>query len=72
MFFFGILFNFLFHWLLKIATVNPSTVLWFPYLFFYTVNIESDVMAMLNSLTKAAFLMYLFYKFFPLVFKIKL
>jgi hypothetical protein len=72
MFFFGLLFNFLFQWLLKIAVYQPSVILWFPYLFFYSVNMENDVMTMLNSFTKAAILMYFLYKIFPTVFKVNL
>jgi hypothetical protein len=72
MFFFGLLFNYLFQLLLKIAVKTPSVILWFPFLFFYAVSIETDVLTMVNSFTKAAIFAYLMYKIFPLVFKLKI
>lgn len=72
MFFFGLLFNFFFHLLLKIATKVPSLILWFPFLFFYAVQIESDVVTMLNSFVKAAVFAFLIYKIFPPIFKLKI
>jgi hypothetical protein len=72
MFFFGLLFNFLFQWLLKLTVTNPSLILWFPYFFFYAVSIETDVLSMVNSFTKAGILAFMIYKFFPKVFKMKI
>lgn len=72
MLFFGLMFNFFFHWLLKICLSRPSLILWFPFLFFYAVQIESDVVTMLNSFTKGAIFAYLIYKLFDKVLKIKL
>jgi hypothetical protein len=72
MFFFGLLLNFFFHLLLKLCLVTPSLILWFPFLFFYTLQVESDVTTMLNSFIKAGVFAYVCYKLFPLIFKIKL
>jgi hypothetical protein len=72
MFFFGLLYNFFFNWLLKLAVKLPSLILWFPFLFFYAVQIESDVVTMLNSLTKFLLITYLFYRYFPVIFKQKI
>ncbi|HEY0678580.1 MAG TPA: hypothetical protein VGD17_09850, partial [Chitinophagaceae bacterium] len=72
MFFFGLLFNFFFHWLLSIARKVPSLILWFPFLFFYAVQIESDIVTMVNSFTKAAIFSFFIYKLFPAVFKMKI
>jgi hypothetical protein len=72
MLFFGLLFNFLFQWLLKLTVTTPSLILWFPYLFFYAVSIETDVLSMVNSFTKAGILAYLIYRFFPKIFKMKI
>ena len=72
MFAFGLLFNFIFHWMLKTALKVPSLILWFPFVFFYAVQIESDVVTMINSLSKFALLAYLYYRFFPPIFKLKL
>lgn len=72
MFFFGLMFNFFFHWLLSIARTVPSLILWFPFLFFYAVQIESDVVTMVNSFTKAAIFCYIMYRIFPSVFKLRI
>ncbi len=72
MFFFGLLYNFFFNWLLKLAIKIPSLILWFPFLFFYAVQIESDVVTMLNSLTKFLLITFLFYRYFPVIFKQKI
>lgn len=69
MFFFGLLFNFLFQLMLKFAVKTPSLILWFPFLFFYAVKIETDVVSMLNSIIKGAIFAYLTYRIFPIVFK---
>ncbi len=69
---FGLLYNFLFRWLLKIATKYPSLIFWFPITFFYSVQIESDVFTMSNSLIQTLIFTYIMYKVYPLVFKKKL
>lgn len=72
MFAFGLFFNFLFQWLLKLTVHTPSLILWFPYLFFYAISIETDVLSMINSFTKAAVFAYCVYKIFRHVFKLKI
>lgn len=72
MFFFGLLFNFFLFYLLRIAVTYPSVILWFPYLFFYAVSIENDVLTMVNSFSKAAIFTYFMYKAFPMVFGVKI
>ena len=72
MFFFGLLFNLFLQTLLKLAFRYPSIILWFPYLFFYAVSIENDVLTMVNSFSKAALFTYFTYKVFPKIFKLKL
>ena len=72
MFFFGLFFNFLFRWLLKIAVNTPSLILWFPYLFFYAISIETDVLTMINSFAKAAVFTYFVYKISRHIFKLKI
>ena len=72
MFFFGLLFNFFLYYLLKVAVTYPSVILWFPYLFFYAVSIENDVLTMVNSFSKAAIFTYFVYKMFPKVFRLKI
>jgi hypothetical protein len=69
MFFFGLLFNFVFTWVLKIAVKTPSLILWLPLMFFYAVKIESDVFNMVNSLFKACMFTFIMYKAYPLFFR---
>ena len=72
MFFFGLLFNLILHSLLMLAIKHPSIILWFPYLFFYAVSIETDVLTMVNSFSKAAIFTYFIYKIFPKVFGLRI
>lgn len=72
MFFFGLLFNFFLYSILKIALRYPSIILWFPYLFFYALSIENDVLTMVNSFSKAAIFTWVIYKYFPKIFKLKI
>jgi len=72
MLFFGLLFNFLLCYTLKLAVLYPSLILWFPYLFFYAVSIENDMLTMVNSFSKAAIFTYFMYKAFPRVFRLKI
>jgi hypothetical protein len=69
MFVFGLMFNFVFSWILKIAVGTPSLILWLPLMFFYAVKIESDVFSMVNSLFKACMFTYIMYKVYPLFFR---
>jgi hypothetical protein len=72
MFFFGLMFNFFFQYLLRLALNTPSIILWCPFLFFYAVKIETDIFTMVNSFTKAAIFAWVVYKIFPRVFKMHL
>lgn len=69
MFLFGLLFNFIFAWILKIAVHTPSLILWLPLMFFYAVKIETDVFSMVNSLFKACMFTFIMYKVYPLFFR---
>lgn len=69
MFVFGLMFNFVFSWILKIAVTTPSLILWLPLMFFYAVKIESDVFSMVNSLFKACMFTFIMYKVYPLLFR---
>lgn len=69
MFVFGLMFNFIFSWILKIAVGTPSLILWLPLMFFYAVKIESDVFSMVNSLFKACMFTFIMYKLYPLFFR---
>lgn len=69
MFLFGLLFNFILSWILKIAVDVPSLILWLPLMFFYAVKIETDVFSMVNSLFKACMFTYIMYKVYPLFFR---
>lgn len=69
MFLFGLMFNFIFSWILKIAVTTPSLILWLPLMFFYAVKIETDVFSMVNSLFKACMFTFIMYKLYPLFFR---
>jgi hypothetical protein len=66
------MYNFLFSLLLKYSMRVPSVILWIPFLFFYAVQIESDIFTMVNSLTQALIFMVIIYQLFYRVFRIRL
>ncbi len=47
----------------KIAQNSPTLILWLPLLFLQVVKAESDLLRVLNSITKAALVVYLLYWF---------
>jgi hypothetical protein len=72
MFFYGLFFNFILSRILKISETRPTLILWLPYLFLYTVNVETDLVTTMNSLTKGIFFVWVAYKCFKRFFHIDL
>lgn len=72
MFFYGLLFNFIFHKTLLMCRKTPSLVLWFPLLFISFFTMENDVLSFLNTFTKSAFFTFLVYRATSIFLKIRL
>ncbi|MCB0704397.1 MAG: hypothetical protein KDC34_03770 [Saprospiraceae bacterium] len=72
MFFFGLFLNVSVNLVLKLSWKNPSLVLWIPYLFYYSVKVETDVLSVMNALVKGAFFAWLVYAGFRYVLKARI
>lgn len=52
MHFYGLTISFIFHYILKLSDKDPKIVLWIPFLFLYTVVVETDILTNLTYLVK--------------------
>ncbi len=64
MFFYGIVLGFTENRVYKLSIKRPDIILWLPFLLTPAILVESDVGQVLNHIVKAAFLMWVFFKFF--------
>ncbi|HVU57440.1 MAG TPA: hypothetical protein VHD83_20395 [Puia sp.] len=72
MFFYGLFFNWMLFMILKLSEKTPTLVLWIPFLFLYTINIETDLVTTMNSLLKGVFFVWLIYTAFRRFFHMQL
>jgi hypothetical protein len=72
MFFYGLFFNFVLSMILKFSDKRPSLILWLPFLFFYAVVLETDLVTTMNSLVKGVFFTWIVFRFFRIAFRIDL
>jgi hypothetical protein len=72
MFFYGLTFNLILSGILKLTEKRPTLVLWIPFLFFYAVVVETDLLTTLGSLVKAVFFTWIIFQAFRIAFRIKL
>ncbi|HEV2478855.1 MAG TPA: hypothetical protein VGS79_04300 [Puia sp.] len=67
MFFYGLFFNFVLTKLLKWSERRPSILCWIPFLFFYAVVVETDVLTTFSSIVTGVIFMLLFIRVFKRV-----
>jgi len=72
MFFYGLFFKLILDWLIKRALRRPTFICWMPYLFLYSIGLETDIMSTMNSLVKGVVFMLFVYWFFRVFLKLKL
>jgi hypothetical protein len=72
MFFYGLLFNYLLSRILKFAEKRPTIVLWLPFLFFYSIGVETDLLSTMGFLLKGLFFMWLIFRAFRITFRMDL
>jgi len=70
MFFYGLFFNFVLYKTLKISEKRPTLILWVPFLFFYAIGVETDLLTTMGSLIKTGFFTWIIFKFFHIAFRI--
>jgi hypothetical protein len=72
MFFYGLFFNFILSRILKMAEKRPTIILWLPYLFFYVVNVETDLLSTMGALVKGLIFTWITFQVFNRAFNMKL
>ena len=72
MFFYGLFFNIVLAAILKVAEKRPTIVLWLPFLFFYAIGIETDLLTTMGWLIKGVFFTWVTFKVFQIGFRIDL
>ncbi len=70
MFLYGLMFNFILSYLLKFSEKRPSIVLWLPFLLFYAISVESDLVTTMGSLMKGMIFTWIVFKVYQIGFRI--
>ncbi|HLY70251.1 MAG TPA: hypothetical protein VKR53_11025 [Puia sp.] len=71
-FFYGVFFNLLLAGIIKLAEKRPTLILWLPFLFFYTITMETDLLTTMGSLIKAVLFTWIVFRVFKTGFRIDL
>ncbi|MBI1780017.1 MAG: hypothetical protein HYR66_01390 [Sphingobacteriales bacterium] len=61
MFVYGLFFNFVFYQIQKISKQRPTILLWVPYLFLNSIQVETDTLLTVNTIIKGALFIWLFF-----------
>jgi hypothetical protein len=72
MFFYGLFFNLMLVLLLRWSEKRPSVLCWIPFLFFYAVVVETDILTSVGSIMTSLMFMVVFIRLFKAVTKISL
>ncbi len=72
MFFYGLFFNAMLTMLLKWSEKRPSVLCWIPFLFFYAVVVETDILTTVGSIVTSFFFMLIFMRVYKWFFKVDL
>ena len=69
MFFYGLFFNYMFQRVLKFSEKKPTIILWLPFLFFYSIQMETDLLTTMGALVKGLIFTWGTFKFFKIVLR---
>ncbi len=72
MFLYGLFFNFFLTSILKFAEKRPTVVLWLPFLFFYSISVETDLFTTMGALVKAMIFTWIIFQIYKIAFDIEL
>lgn len=61
LFFYGLFFNFVFYTLIKKIQKHPTLLLWVPYLFLNSIQVETDTLMTVNTIIKGALFIWGFF-----------
>jgi hypothetical protein len=72
MFFYGLFFNLVLSLVIKLSEKRPTIILWVPFLFFYAISVETDLLTTMGSLIKGLFFTWVIFRAFRIAFRIDL
>jgi hypothetical protein len=72
MFLYGLFFNFFLSSILKMAEKRPTIMLWLPFLFFYSISVETDLYTTMGALIKSMIFTWIIFKIYEIGFHLKL
>ncbi len=72
MFLYGLFFNFFLSSILKMSEKRPTLILWLPFLFFYSISVETDLYTTMGALIKAMIFAWIIFKIYDIGFQLKL
>ncbi len=72
MFFYGLFFNFMMTSIIKFSEKRPTIILWLPFLFFYSISVETDLLTTMGALVKGLIFTWIIYKIFHIGFRLSL
>ncbi|HLA58423.1 MAG TPA: hypothetical protein VK622_06665 [Puia sp.] len=72
MFFYGLFFNFMMTSIVKFSEKRPTVILWLPFLFFYSISVESDLLTTMGALVKGLIFAWIVFKIFNIGFRVSL
>jgi hypothetical protein len=72
MLFYGLFFNLMLSLILRMAQKRPTLVLWIPFLFFYAIGVETDILTTTGSIVKGVFFTWIIFRAFRIAFRIDL
>jgi len=72
MFLYGLFFNLILSSILKASEKRPTLILWLPFLFFYAIGVETDLLTTMGSLIKGLIFTWIVFKIFHIAFRMDL
>jgi len=72
MFFYGLFFNLVLSLILRYSEKRPTIVLWVPFLFYYAIGVETDLLSTMGSLIKGLIFTWIVFKLFRIAFRLDL
>ncbi len=72
MFFYGLFFNFMLSRILKFAEKRPTIILWLPFLFYYSITVETDLLTTMSYLLKGILFTWIIFQFYKIAFRVDL
>jgi hypothetical protein len=72
MFFYALFFNFMLTLVVRLTEKRPTIILWIPFLFFYAIVVETDLLTTMGSLIKGIIFTWIIFRAYRIAFRIDL